>query len=416
MFSKWFEITLWKRIMGALVLGVIVGAFWGEGASSIDWLGQIFLRLIRMIVVPLVFITLVAGVVAMGDPKKLGSLGAKTMAAYMGTTVVAITIGLTLAAIIQPGVGVSLAGVIPNPDVGSNAASLQARLLAIIPTNPVQALAEANMLAIIFFALMVGAGVLLVGKKAKPVADVFEAGSDVMLKVTHLVMEVAPFGVFALIAGVVGTGGIGKLLEVFPLVATFVSACFIHMIFMHTVMMKYVLKLPVMRFFQGIRGAQLVAFSTSSSSGSLPVTMTVAEENLGVKKSVASSVLPLGATINMDGSAIYVGVLAVFAAQIFGIDIGFVDYLLIALATTIASIGTAAVPSASLFLLAGVTGVFGIDGAQTALIVGFIFPFDRPLDMLRTVVNVTGDLSVSTAVAKWEGELDEDVFRAAPVD
>ncbi len=400
--------------MGALVLGVIVGAIWGEGATSIDWLGQIFLRLIRMIVVPLVFITLVAGVVAMGDPKKLGSLGAKTMGAYMGTTVFAITIGLSLAAIIQPGVGVDIAGSAAR-DV-SHSVPLEDRLLGIIPLNPVTALAEGNMLAIIFFALMLGTGVLLVGKKAKPVADLFEAGSEVMLKVTHLVMEVAPFGVFALIAGVVGTGGITKLLDVLPLVGTFIAACFIHVVVMHTTIMKYVLKLPVMRFFQGVRGAQLVAFSTSSSSGSLPVTMTVAEENLGIKTPVASSVLPLGATINMDGSAIYVGVLAVFAAQVFGIDIGFADYLLIALATTIASIGTAAVPSASLFLLAGVTSVFGIDAAQTAMIVGFVFPFDRPLDMLRTVVNVTGDLSVSTAVAKWEGEFDEEVFRAAPVD
>ena len=414
MLKKWFEITLWKRIMGALVLGVIVGSVWGEGATSISWIGSIFMRLIRMIVVPLVFITLVAGVVAMGDPKKLGSLGIKTMAAYMGTTVFAITIGLSLAAFIQPGVGISFEGIAAK-DVSASV-SLEDRLLGIIPLNPVQALAEANMLAIIFFALLFGAGILLVGKTAKPIADLFDAGTSVMLKITHLVMEIAPFGVFSLIAGVVGTGGVAKLLDVMPLVVTFVSACVIHMVVMHTTIIKFILKLPVGRFFQGITGAQLVAFSTSSSSGTLPVTMTVAEENLGIKKPVAASVLPLGATINMDGSAIYVGVLAVFAAQALGIDIGFTDYLLIALATTIASIGTAAVPSASLFLLAGVTSVFGIDAAQTAIIVGFVFPFDRPLDMLRTVVNVTGDLSVSTLVAKWEGELDEDVFRAKSVD
>jgi Na+/H+-dicarboxylate symporter len=414
MLKAWFEITLWKRIMGMLVLGIIFGAVAGESATSISWIGDIFLRLIRMIVVPLVFITLVSGVVAMGDPKRLGSLGIKTMGAYMGTTVVAITIGLSLAAIIQPGVGVDLAGTAAR-DVSHNV-PLVDRLLAIIPLNPVEALAEANMLAIIFFALMLGTGVLLVGKQGKPVADLFESGSEVMLKITHLVMEVAPFGVFALISGVVGTGGLTKLLDVLPLVATFLSACFLHVVIMHTTMMKFILKLPVKRFFQGITGAQLVAFSTSSSSGTLPVTMTVAEENLGIKKPVAGSVLPLGATINMDGSAIYVGVLAVFAAQVFGYDIGFTDYLLIALATTIASIGTAAVPSASLFLLAGVTSVFGITGAETALIVGFVFPFDRPLDMLRTVVNVTGDLSVSTAVAKWEDEFDEETFKAAPVD
>lgn len=400
--------------MGMLVLGIAFGALAGEAATSIDWIGAIFIRLIRMIVVPLVFVTLVSGVVAMGDPKKLGSLGAKTLGMYMGTTAVAIFIGLTIAAIVQPGVGVDLAGAVPKPI--AEAGTLEERLLGIIPINPVEALANGNMLAIIFFALLLGSGLLLTGKKGKPVADVFDAGSEVMLKVTHLVMEVAPFGVFSLIAGVVGTGGIGKLVEIFPLVLAFVSACLLHVVITHGFIMKFILKLPARRFFQGARGAQLVAFSTSSSSGTLPVTITVAEENLGVKKSVAASVLPLGATINMDGSALYVGILAVFSAQVLGIPLGLTEYLLIAFSATLVSIGTAAVPSASLFLLAAVLSVLNIDAAQTAIIVGFVFPFDRPLDMLRTVVNVTGDLSVGTAVGKWEGEFDEEVFRAPPVD
>ncbi|WP_286828417.1 MULTISPECIES: dicarboxylate/amino acid:cation symporter [Kordiimonas] len=414
MFSAWFEITLWKRIMAMLVLGIIFGALLPQAALSIDWIGELFIRLIRMIVVPLVFITLVSGVVAMGDPKKLGSLGAKTLIMYMGTTLVAITIGLTIAAIIQPGVGVDLAGTAAR-DV-AEAQSLKERLLTIVPLNPVSALAEGNMLAIIFFALLLGCGVLLTGKKGKSVADLFESGSEVMLKITHLVMEVAPFGVFSLISGVVATGGLSLLLDVLPLVITFLSACIIHVIVTHGAIMKFLLKLPPSRFFRDITGAQLVAFSTSSSSGTLPVTMTIAEENLGIKKPVAGSVLPLGATINMDGSALYVGILAVFSAQVLGIEMGLAEYLLIALSATLASIGTAAVPSASLFLLAAVLSVLNIDAAQTAIIVGFIFPFDRPLDMCRTVVNVTGDLSVATAVAKWEGELDEGVFKAEPVD
>ncbi|NVJ97396.1 MAG: dicarboxylate/amino acid:cation symporter [Alphaproteobacteria bacterium] len=401
--------------MAMLVLGIIFGAVAGEAATSIDWIGTLFIRLIRMIVVPLVFITLVAGVVAMGDPKKLGSLGIKTMALYMGTTLFAITIGLTFAAIIQPGVGVDLAGTTAST-LPQSTMTLEERLLSIIPTNPVQALTEANMLAIIFFALILGAGILVAGEKGKAVGKVFESGSDVMLKITHMVMEVAPFGVFSLISGVVGTGGISKLLDVLPLVICFMSACLIQVIFTYGAIMKFMLKLPPVRFFKGITGAQLVAFSTSSSSGSLPMTMTVAEENLGVSKTVASSVLPLGATINMDGSALYVGILAVFAAQVFGVPMGLAEYALIAFAATIASIGVAAVPSASLFMLAAVMDVLNIDGAQTAIIVGFIFPFDRPLDMIRTVVNVSGDLTVSTAVAKWEGELDEETFKAEPVD
>ncbi|WP_262691341.1 dicarboxylate/amino acid:cation symporter [Kordiimonas aestuarii] len=414
MVSTWFKITLWKRIMAMLVLGIIFGAIAGENALAISWIGDIFLRLIRMIVVPLVFITLVSGVIAMGDPKRLGSLGIKTLSLYIGTTLIAITIGLTLAAIIQPGIGVDLAGA--EAKGLAEAQSLKDRLLTIIPLNPIGALVEGNMLAIIFFALLLGTGVLLTQEKGRPVADLFDSGSEIMLKITHLVMEVAPFGVFALISGMVGQGGVGLLLDVLPLVITFLSACLIHVVVTHGGIIKFLLKLPAGRFFRDITSAQLVAFSTSSSSGTLPVTMTVAEENLGVKKSVASSVLPLGATINMDGSAIYVGILAVFAAQALGVDMGVAEYLLVALSATLVSIGTAAVPSASLFLLATVMSVLGIDDAQTFIIVGFVFPFDRPLDMIRTVVNVTGDLAVGTAVAKWEGELDEETFCAKPVD
>jgi len=413
MLKTWFEITLWKRIMGMLVVGIVAGAFWGEGATSISWMGDIFIRLIRMVVVPLVFVTLVSGIIAMGDPKKLGSLGARTMGMYIGTTAFAITIGLTLAILLQPGVGVDLGNTARELP---GASALSERLVGIIPTNPIAALAEGNMLAIIFFSLLMGTGIMMTGKKGEPIAKLFDAGSEVMLKITHLVMEVAPFGVFALIAGMVGTGGITKLFSVAPLVIAVVGGCILHMLVVHGAIMKFILKLPIGRFFQGARGAQLVAFSTSSSSATLPVTMSVAEDNLGIKPPVASSVLPLGSTINMDGTAVYVGIVAVFAAQAFGIPLGLTEYLLIAATTTLVSIGTAAVPSASLFLMATVLQVLDVSAAQTALVVGFLFPFDRPLDMLRTVVNVTGDLSVATAVAKWEGELDEESFRAAPIE
>lgn len=400
--------------MGMLLLGIVFGALAGEGATAISWVGDIFINLIRMIVVPLVFVTLVSGVIAMGDPKRLGSLGIKTLVLYMGTTLIAITIGLTIASIVQPGIGVDISGA--EAKALPPAKSLEERLLGIIPRNPIAAIADGDMLAIIFFALILGAGILLSGDKGKPLAKLFDSGSEAMLKVTHLVMEVAPFGVFALIAKVVGTGGVGQLLTVVPLAGAMIGACILHVVITHGAIMKFLLNLPPSRFFRDITGAQLVAFSTSSSSGTLPVTMAVAEENLGVKPVVASSVLPLGATINMDGSGIYVGILAVFAAQVLGVPLGLEQYLLIALAATLVSIGTAAVPSASLFLLATVMGVIGIEDAQTFLIVGFVFPFDRPLDMIRTVVNVTGDLSVSTAVAKWEGEFDEDTFRRPPVE
>ena len=409
MLKTWFAISLWKRILLALVFGVIVGMIWGPGASTISWLGDLFVRLIRMVVVPLVFVTLVSGVVAMGDPAKLGSLGAKTLAVYMLTTLAAIVIGLVLAAALQPGVGVDLSAAAPT--AVQEAVPLSERLLSIVPSNPIAALAEGNILAIIFFALLVGVSVLTIGEKGKPVADLMDSSSEMMLRITHWVMEVAPFGVFALIAAVAGTQGVAALLDVLTLALAVVLACLIHVIVVHGIgIVKLTLGLSPVNFFKGARDALLVAFSTSSSSATLPVSMSVAEDNLGIKPVVASTVLPLGATINMDGTALYVGIVSVFAAQAFGIDLSLADYAIVAGSTTLVSIGTAAVPGASLFLMAAVMGAIGITPEQIAIVIGFILPFDRPLDMLRTVVNICGDLSVATAVANWEGEFDREIF------
>ena len=409
MLKTWFAIALWKRILLALVLGVIAGMIWGPGAASISWLGDLFVRLIRMVVVPLVFVTLVSGVVAMGDPAKLGSLGAKTLAIYMVTTLAAIVIGLILAAALQPGVGVDLSAAAPT--AVQEAIPLSERLLSIVPSNPIAALAEGNILAIIFFALLVGVSLLTIGEKGKPVAELMDSSSEMMLRITHWVMEVAPFGVFALIAAVAGTQGVAALLDVLTLALAVALACVIHVVVVHGVgIIKLSLGLSPLNFFKGARDAMLVAFSTSSSSATLPVSMSVAEDNLGIKPVVASTVLPLGATINMDGTALYVGIVSVFAAQAFGIDLSLTDYAIIAGSTTLVSIGTAAVPGASLFLMAAVMGAIGISPEQIAIVIGFILPFDRPLDMLRTVVNICGDLSVATAVANWEGEFDRKIF------
>ncbi len=408
MLRDWFKIALWKRIVLALVLGVIVGSVWGEGAVSIKWIGDLFVRLISMVVVPLVFFTLVSGVIAMGDPKKLGSLGIMTLALYMLTTLFAITIGLILAVILQPGVGVDLSSTIPG--VVQEAIPLSERLMSIVPSNPMAALAEGNILAIIFFALLVGIAGLILGEKAKPIADLVNAASDIMLKITGWVMEVAPFGVFALIAWVSGTQGVLALLDVVRLAAAVFLGCFLHVFLVHGGIMRFLLKLRPYKFFKGASDAMLVAFSTSSSSATLPVSMAVAERNLGIKPVVATTVLPLGATINMDGTALYVGIVSVFAAQAFGIELAFADYLIVMGATTLVSIGTAAVPGASVFLMAAVMGAIGMSPEQIAVVVGFIIPFDRPLDMARTAVNVAGDLSVATVVANWEKEFDKDVF------
>lgn len=429
--SWWFKIDLWKRVMVGLVLGLALGLGlrYGMGAEAggnfaetwIGWLGDLFLRLIRMLIVPLVFFTLVSGIIAMGDPKRLGSLGVKTLATYFGTTAIAVTLGLIMATIFQPGASLS-----PETFAGADISKMQEvskraadaggfvdRLLAIVPTNPVNALATGNILQIIFFAIIFGVGILLAGKIAKPVADFMDGASEAMMKVTIMVMETAPIGVFALMTSVMATKGLGVLQSLGTLALALYLACFIHIIVTYGgIIVKGVLRLPALPFFRGITDAQAVAYSTASSSATLPVTIACAEDNLGIDKAVAGSVLPLGATINMDGTAIYIGMVAMFGAQAMGIEVSLTQYVLVAVMATLVSIGAAGIPSAGLFLSGLALAQVGIPEEQAFLIIGFILPFDRLLDMMRTLTNVTGDAAVATAVAKWEGELDEAVFRA----
>jgi Na+/H+-dicarboxylate symporter len=264
---------------------------------------------------------------------------------------------------------------------------------------------------VIFFSILFGVGILISGKKGGPVSQVMEGASDIMIRITELVMEVAPIGVFALMAWVMSTQGLGILANLFKLAFALYLACFLQIIFVYGGIIRLVLGLPLVRFFRGMLDAQAVAYSTASSAATLPVTIACVSDNLGVKKSVAGSVLPLGATINMDGTAIYLGLVALFAAQALGIDLTMGHYVMVALFAVLASVGAAGIPSAGLFLAASVLSVFGVTDAQAVMIVAFIFPFDRLLDMMRTVTNITGDAAVATAVAKWEGELDEKVFR-----
>lgn len=408
MLKKWFETDLWKRILLALVLGIVVGSIWGEGAVSIKWIGDLFVRLISMVVVPLVFFTLVSGIIAMGDPQKLGSLGVKTLALYMITTMIAIAVGLVLAVWLQPGVGVDLSNAIPQ--VLQEPVPLTQQMMNIVPRNPVAALANGDMLAIIFFALVFAIAALLLGEKAKPIPALMDAAAEVMLKITGWVMEVAPFGVFALIAWVSGTQGVLALLDVVKLALAVVAGCVLHLVLVHGALVKFFVGVSPLAFFRGSREAMLVAFSTSSSSATLPVTISVAEKKLGVSSLLARTTIPLGATISMDGTALYVAIVTVFATQVFGIDLNMLDYVVIVVAATLVAVGTAGVPGASLFLMSAVMSAVGVSPEQIAIVIGFIIPFDRPLDMVRTCVNVTSDLSVAMVVGKSEGELDLSVL------
>lgn len=409
----WLDIKLWKRILLALLAGVIVGWMWGEGAVQIRWIGDLFVRLIRMLVAPLVFVIIVSGIAALGDPRRLGSIGVKTIGLYAATTACAVAIGLALGTLIEPGKGASF--------VGATAATIQEakpfgeQLMSIVPLNPIKSLAEGEMLSIIFFALLFGSGIIAAGKKAEIVTTFFEGATSVMLKLVQIIMELAPFGVFALIASVVGATGFSAFANVFWLGICVIVGSAIQTLLVHGSLVRFGAWLPVLPFFRGSTDAILVGFSTASSSATLPVAMSVAERNLGIRPPVVSTVLPLGATMSMDGSAMYIALLSMFAVQAFGVAITGADYMILGVTIVALAMGTAPIPSSSLFILAGVLSGIGINPEQTALLVGFILPFDRPLDMIRTIPNVTSDLSVATAVARWEGEIDIDVYKAAPV-
>ncbi len=433
MLQTWQAIKLWKRVIIALFLGMGVGltAHYGIGESASNFIttwikpfGQAFVNLIKMLIIPLIMVTLISGVIAMGDPKRLGSLGIKTILLYLGTTLFAVTIGLLFGTLFKPGEGVEFTGVseADRADLAAKVTqekpSLTARILDIIPENPFAAMAStdsAAILSVIFFSIVIGIGIIAVGEKGNPVKAFIQSAEEVVMKITMFVMELAPIGVFALIAWVMAEMGLGILAALGKLTIALYLACFVHIILVYGgVIIRTIVKLPMIRFFHGILDAQGVAYSTASSSATLPVTISCAQNNLGIEESVAGSVLPLGATINMDGTAIYLGLIALFAAQALNIPLEFVDYLMIAATATLTSIGAAGIPSASLFLAFTVLGTFGVTLDQYTLVIAFILPFDRILDMMRTVTNVTGDLAVATTVAKWEKELDEDVFRAVP--
>lgn len=410
----WFDIPLWRRILPALALGIAVGLLWGEGAVQLKWIGDVFVRLTRMLIVPLVFLTIAAGVLGLGDPKRLGSLGARSIGLFVCTAAVAASVGLLLGLLLQPGVGVSVTGATPQTIKASKTVAEQ--LMGIIPINPVQAMVDGDMLAVIFFAIVFAAGVLTLGERARPVSDLLIAASDVMLTLIRFVIEAAPFGVFGLIAAAVGANGPGVFVNVSLLALGTLLGCLIQTLVVQAAMVRLVAGLPALAFLRGVLDAILVAFSTSSSSASLPVEMSVAEKNLGIRKPILSTVLPVGVSIGRDGTAMYVALLSMFAIQALGISVTGVDLALVVLISTLLAVSAPPAPSAALFMMAAVLSVVGISDAQSALIIGFILPFDRLLDMMRTAPNVVGNLANATVIARWAGEIDVERFRSAPAE
>lgn len=401
------KFNLVTQILIAFVLAIILGSIFG---SSIDFLkpfGDLFLRLIKFIIAPLILSTLVVGVAGTSDPKQLGRIGIKTMSYYLITTAIAIIIGLAVAFTISPGKGITISTKGLNiPEAATQEPqSAITTILNIIPENPFTALAAGNILQIIFFALFIGLAITFVGEKAQPVYRFFEGFAEVMYKITGIVMKVAPLGILGLLAPVVGQYGLAVLLPLVKVIAAVYIACILHAVIVYSFAVKVWGKMSPIKFFKGISPAALVAFSTASSAGTLPVTIKNTNENLGVPSKISSFVLPLGATINMDGTAIYQGVAVIFIAQFYNLDLSFTQLLTVVLITILASIGTAGVPGAGMIMLAMVLSSVNMPLEGIALIAGI----DRILDMMRTTVNIVGDASAAVVVAGTEKDRIEVV-------
>lgn len=398
------------RIAAAFVLGSIVGLVVGEPATNLQPLGDLFVRLLKMVIVPIVVFTLVMAARHL-SPTNLGKIGGEVVALYLLTTMIAIAVGLGVANLINPGVGIHLP---QNAHVDpGQAPPLMDVLLNIVPENPINAMAEGQMLGIIFFALVFGVGLTVVRDEAEPgstvesgvgsIFDAVEVCTEVMFKIVWGVMEYGVIGVFALMAALFGEIGIDAIASLFKLCAALAIAIAIQMsvVYFLIILMGLVRKSPF-DFVEGSRDAMMTALSIRSSSGTLPVTMSNADENLGIEDDVYSFSLPLGATINMDGTAMYLGIAAIFAANVVGKSLTFTEQLSVLLTALLASVGTAGVPGASLIMMTVVFQQVGLPLAPIAMVAGV----DPLLDRLRTMNNVTGDLAVTTLVAKWNDAID----------
>ncbi|WP_454597557.1 dicarboxylate/amino acid:cation symporter [Qipengyuania sp. SM2507] len=407
--KTWFAIPLWQRVIAALVLGVIVGLLWGPGAESIKIVGDIFIAFIKMLVVPLIFFSLVSGVAAIGDLRKLGSVGWRALLLFVVTGQIAVWLGLALGTLFQPGIGLDTSaiemGEVPEP----TATSWQEMLLGMVPQSPVQVMADVNVLPLIIFSMLIGIGILMAKDEGLPAQRIFDSGAIVMQKVTTVVMELTPFGVFALMAWVAGTVGVPALLALGKLVALNYAGCLLIMGLVYAGIVKFLAKLPVVDFYRGIVDAMAVAYSTASSNATLPVTMRCVERNLGVSRSVTSFTTSLGATINMDGTAMYLGLATLFGAQIFGVDLSVADYLTIAVLATLGSVGAAGIPGAGLIMMAAIFTAVSVPLETIAFVAGV----DRIMDMMRTVTNVSGDAAVATTVGVMTGEIDREEMISA---
>ncbi|NNF49281.1 MAG: dicarboxylate/amino acid:cation symporter [Woeseiaceae bacterium] len=405
------KILIWMA--AGLILGSLINGFASDVAFIQDYfvnglfhvVGAMFITGLKMLVVPLVTFSLICGVYGIGDINKLGRVGVKAFGLFILTTALAITLALTVASIVGPGEGFELTG-----DQGEFTAPVAPPLteviIDLIPGNPVTAYAEGNMLQIIFFTILFGVCMLMVGEPGRRVAEGAERLNNIMMQVVTVVMHVAPYGVFALMAKTFSLQGLGLIKPMIAYFGTVVVVLLLHATGTLMTLLKVLSGVSPVMFLRKMRTVQIFAFSTSSSNATIPVNLRTTERRLGVDNPTASFIVPFGATINMDGTAIMQGVATIFIANVYAIDLGLSGYLTVIGMAVLASIGTAGVPGVGLIMLAMVFNQVGLPVEGIALIMGV----DRLLDMMRTAVNVTGDAAITTIVAKSEGSLDEDVF------
>lgn len=405
------KISLTHQILFALIFGIIFGvianAFFPLPFNNevSKWvlvpLGKMFINGIKMLVVPLVLCSLICGAASIGDIRKLGRVGGKIFVFYLATTAAAVSLALILANLIDPGIGTSLAA------MGKEFKAAQAPFVMdiftnMIPTNPIESLVKGDMLQIIFFAIIFGIAMTMLGEKTKPLFNTINQINEVLLKIIGLIMVTAPIGVFALISNVIMFQGIAVLLPLIKYALTIVLGLIVQVVFVYGIFLRVLGKVNPIYFFKKFWPVMTVAFSTSSSNATIPINLEVCEKKLGVPKPIASFTIPFGATVNMDGTAIMQGVATIFLAQLYGVNLNFQSMLMIILTATLASIGTAGVPGAGMVMLSMVLLQVGIPVEGIPIILSI----DRILDMMRTVVNVTGDAVGTVIVANSEKELN----------
>lgn len=391
----------WQQILVALIVGTILGLLVGPKAAYLKPIGILFINAIKMMVVPVVFTAVICAVLSMDDLKKMRRLSIKAFCLYTLSMAVASCIGLTVATAIAPGTGLKLAN-----DIGQSTAAaptLVEAIMNIIPSNPVAAFASGNILQILVFALVLGIAINLAGKKAEPVANFFRSCSSVTIALTQIVMKFAPYGIFALMAWVSGEYGISALIPLFKLVLTIYLCCALLAILFYAMTLMVYAKINPLTFFQAIGDAMLLAFSTSSSAATLPVTIQCAEEKLGISKKLSGFLLPLGTTMNLNGLSIYLSVATVFAANIYGVELNLAQYLTIVFTIILTSMGAGGVPGSGIIVMSAVMSSVGLPLGAITLIAGV----DRLNDMAQTTTNVTGDLYAALMIAKSEGEIND---------